>query len=105
MKEASDQAPLACNLPDSEFRKREATLLTEFKSAVIGVEERPDGYVFRFPAGRKHLAALADLIAAERECCPFLGFRLDVEPYGESVVLYLSGPADSKEFLKATFCP
>jgi len=38
---------VACCLSDAELRKRVATLLARFESAVIATGEPPDGYVFR----------------------------------------------------------
>lgn len=99
----SDQTPVACSLSDEEFRRREATLLAWFKSAVITTEELEHGYCFRLPGDRPSLAAIADLISAERECCPFLTFELRAEPKMGPLVLRITGPAPSKEFLKSVF--
>ena len=43
----SDDIRVACCLSGAELRKREATLIPQFKSAVIATEELPDGYAFR----------------------------------------------------------
>jgi hypothetical protein len=45
MKQESDDIPVACRLLDAELREREATLLAQFKSAVIATEELRDGYL------------------------------------------------------------
>jgi len=42
----SEDIRVACCLSDAELRKRAATLLARFESAVIAAEELPDGYVF-----------------------------------------------------------
>jgi hypothetical protein len=75
-----EKVPVACCLSDAELRKREATLLAEFKSALIATEELPDGYAFRLPGEKRWLALVADLMIAERECCPFLTFQMMAEP-------------------------
>jgi hypothetical protein len=91
-------------LSDSEFRKREATLLTQFKSVVITTEELRDGYVFRVPGDAKSLAVVTELIAAERECCPFLTFEVTALPNMGPLLVSVRGPSGSKEFLKAILC-
>jgi len=93
--------PVACCLSDAELRKREAMLLAQFKSALIATEELPDGYAFRIPGEKKWLALVADLIIAERECCPFLAFQLTAEPKMGALTLRITGPEGTKEFLKS----
>lgn len=41
-----DDIRAACCLSDAELRKREATLIAQFKSALIATEELPHGYAF-----------------------------------------------------------
>jgi hypothetical protein len=104
MRQEPDDVPIACSLSDVEFRRREATLLAQFKSAVIATEELPDGYAFRIPGDQKWIAVAADLIVAERECCPFLTFELVAEPNRGPVIVRVTGPAGTKEFLKTMLC-
>ena len=96
-----DDNPVACCLSDAEFRKREATLLAQFKSALTATEELPDGYSFRIPGERRWLALVADLIMAERECCPFLTFQLTAEPKMGALTIRITGPDGTKPFLKS----
>ena len=100
----TDFVPIACSLTDAEFREREALLLARFKAAVATTRELPDGFAFLAPGGKSWITLLADLIAAERECCPFLRFELTAEPNLGPVTLSVTGPAGSKAFLKKTFC-
>lgn len=102
--ELSDGVPIACTLSDPEFRRREATLLARFKSAVIATEEVPDGYAFRMPGNNKWVALISELIAAERACCPFLTFELAATPNMGPLILRITGPAGTKDFLRTTFC-
>ena len=104
MKQESGTLPVACGLTDSEFRKREATLLAQFKSAVIATEELPDGYAFRVPGDKKGMALVCELILAERECCPFLTFELAAQSNMGPVIVRVTGPAGTKDFLKAILC-
>jgi hypothetical protein len=104
MRQQSGDVPIACSLSDVEFRRREATLLAQFKSAVTATEELPDGYAFRMPGDQKGIEVAADLIVAERECCPFLAFELVAEPNRGPVIVRVTGPAGTKDFLKAMLC-
>jgi hypothetical protein len=97
----AEELPVACCLSNEELRTREATLLAQFKSALLTTEELTDGYLFRIPGDKKWLAAAAELIAAERECCPFLRFELAAEPGMGPVTIRMTGPAGTKEFLKS----
>lgn len=96
----SDEIPVACCLSDEELRSREATLLAQFRSSLIGADELSGGYVFRVPGDKKSLALVADLILAERECCPFLKFELTAEPQMGPLALRVTGPNGTKEFLR-----
>ncbi len=100
MKDCCDNTPIACSLTTVELRDREATLLAEFRSRVIEIEELEEGYAFRLPSNGKWIGLIAELIMAERECCPFLAFELAVLPkYGTNDC---SGEWSSrtKEFLR-----
>ena len=100
MKERSDNTPIACSLTTAELRDREATLLAEFRSAVVETEELQDGYAFRLSGDGKWIGLIAELIVAERECCPFLGFELAALPNRGPLIVRVTGPAGTKEFLR-----
>ena len=104
MKHGSDDMPKACRLTSAELRERQATLLAQFRSAVIETEELRDGYAFRVPGDGKWIAIIAKMIVAERECCPFLTFEFVAQPGMGPVIVRVTGPAGAKEFLKAIFC-
>lgn len=97
----SDEISVACCLSDEELRKREATLLAQFKAAVIESEELDNGYLFRVRGDNKSIALVTELIIAERECCPFLRFEVSLEPAKGPISVPMTGPAGTKEFLKS----
>ena len=70
MKDRFDNRPIARSLTTVELRDREATLLAQFKSGVIETEELQEGYAFRLPGDGEWIGLIAELIVAERECCP-----------------------------------
>lgn len=95
-----ENAAIACSLTTAEFRDREAKLLAQFRSAVVEAEELEEGYSFRLPNDSKWVMLAAELIIAERECCPFLTFEL-VAPSNEgSIIVHVIGPPGAKEFVK-----
>jgi len=104
MKHGPDAMAIACCLTSAELREREATLLAQFRSGVIGTEELRDGYAFRVPGDGKWIAMIAKMIVAERECCPFLTFELVAQPNMGPVVVRVTGPACTKDFLKTVWC-
>jgi len=104
MKERSDNTTIACSLTTVELRDRETTLLDEFKPAVVETEELQDGYAFRLPGDGKWMALIAELIVAERECCPFLAFELVALPNKGPLIVRMTGPAGTKEFLRTLLC-
>ena len=103
MTQEHSDVPVACRLSDAELRKREATLIAEFKSSVMAIEELPNGYAFCVAPDKKSIAIAEELIAAERECCPFLTFEVVAQPNRESASLRVTGPSGTKEFVKAIF--
>jgi len=81
---------------DLELRDREATLLAQFRSAVIEIEELQEGYAFRLPGDGEWIGLIAELIVAERECCPFLAFEVAALPNMGRVIVRVIGPAGTK---------
>lgn len=103
MNDAPSGPPVICTLSDSQRREREATLLARFKTGVIKTEHLANGYLFRLPGEGEWLAVLAELMAAERECCPFLTFQLTAEPQMGALTLRITGPEGTKQFLDSVF--
>src|SRR5262245_61446500 len=97
-------APIACNLsaiPDAE-RPRYFALRAQVLATVEEVIELGDGYALRVGADGGRLVALAEWIAFERVCCPFLRFRLAIESEGPAR-LEVCGDEGVKDFLRAEF--
>jgi hypothetical protein len=92
--------PIACQLTTEELRVREATLLAQFRSAVVSTEDLADGYAFRIPDDAKWIALMGELITAERKCCPFLTFELAAQPNMGPVIVRVTGPAGTKDFVR-----
>ena len=99
----TESLPIACTLTAPELQERRRTVLRKFRNAVTEIKGLKDGYSYSLPADDERLSELAHLINLERQCCPFLRFHITVEPAGGPIVLVMTGPAGTKEFLEATF--
>ena len=99
-----ESSPIVCSLTNAELCQREAELLTRFKAAVIETEELQDGYAFHLPGYGKWIELVAELIVAERECCPFLTFEVAALPNMGPVIVRMTGPAGAKEFVRNILC-
>ena len=98
-------AAVACRLTEPEMRERRETVLARAARAVRDTQELPDGYAYRFDADDETLGFLFHLVGLERRCCPFLTFRVTVEPDGGPVWLAMTGPEGTKAFLADLFAP
>jgi hypothetical protein len=94
--------PIACDLNalTAEGRERRRATLGSVARTIIWRVELADGFELGLDGARLDLAALGDWIALERQCCPFLHFRLEIEPSGK-ITLALTGGPGVKEFLHA----
>lgn len=95
--------PLACRLTEPELRARRAGELAIAARAVREVREMADGFAYRFDTDSEMLGHLFHVIDLERRCCPFLRFRLTLEPDDGPVWLEISGPADARSFIASLF--
>ena len=93
------ELPIVCTLQPDEMQRRREGLLSELKRRVQGLEDRPDGYRMQFASGGDTLALIASVVEAERQCCRFLRFAIQVEPADGPIYLDLSGPPGTREFL------
>jgi hypothetical protein len=100
-----DQIPVACVLtalsPDQ--RKRESILLGEHRAARQETRERSDGYSYRYPPDIDLFVRIAELVALEHRCCPFLDFQLEWQGGEAAPWLHVTGGDRAKEFVSQTF--
>jgi hypothetical protein len=93
--------PLACDIEAilPAYRPRYRSLREHLFRLVEHVAEIPDGYALRIRDDGDTLLMLAEWIAFERLCCPFLRFVVTVD--GEDRLdLTMSGDVGVKEFLR-----
>ena len=63
---------------------------------VVETKELQNGYAFRIPGDGKCIGLVAELMMAERECCPFLTFEVTALPGLGPVIVRMTGPAGTK---------
>ena len=95
--------PIACSLTAPELQERRRTVLQRVRRAVLEVKGIEDGYAYIFPSASAWLSEVAGLIDLERQCCPFLQFRITVAPNDGPLLLEMTGPEGTKDFLLSTF--
>ena len=97
--------PLACNMDVFTPAQREAHIRnsTELIQAIQNVQGVENGYELLFPNKTEFITQIAEFIANERLCCPFLDFTLKVASDKEPVSFILTGPSGTQEFLRAEF--
>jgi hypothetical protein len=86
-------------LTDAELQERRREVLQKARRAVTEVREIEDGFRYRFSSDGTRIAELAQLVELEHQCCPFLKFRITVEPGDGPIWLELTGPEGTKDFL------
>ena len=97
------ELPIVCTLQPDELQARREGLLSELRRRVQVLEDHPDGYRLQFAAGDDTLALVAGVVEAERRCCRFLRFAIQVEPDDGPIYLELTGPPGTREFLGNMF--
>lgn len=95
---------IACSLTADEQAERSQEFGKLFASAE-DLAELPDGYALRFPNRDTWITRAAELIVAERKCCPFFGFQLRFEPNGGPVWMHITGPGEVKGFIREQIVP
>ena len=99
----NDKTVFAC-IPSAltrEQRERSVALARELIVPRPGLKELPDGYSLSYTANEQNIKDVAEFVAYERLCCPFMNFEIVSE--GENLSLHLKGPEGAKEFIKAEF--
>ena len=97
--------PIVCTLGPDALRARREGILSDLVRQAETLEELPQGLRLRFAPTQNALTMILRAIEAERHCCRFLRFGVDVEPDGGPIFLQLSGPPGTREFLAALLEP
>jgi hypothetical protein len=101
----ADKPVLACNMKaiSATERVRYNALMKKIKSAVREQRELADGYAWGLNGSVATMPEVAEWMAMERRCCPFLTLQLEATGEGKDYVVKLSGPDGVKAFLASEF--
>jgi hypothetical protein len=88
-----------CRLQPPELRARGKTLLAELSARICETAPLENGYSLKLIPDDASIRFVADLIVAERKCCPFLQFQLTAAQDSQALYLELRGPAGSREII------
>ena len=98
----TNQSPLACDMTAIPAEQRPIHLAAgrELFSGIRETRELSDGYQFRFDAEPDVVRRLAEFVALEKLCCPFLSFAIAIEAENGPVWLRLTGREGVKAFIR-----
>jgi len=94
--------PIACTLTEDEMRERRRTILDALRGVAREVTSVPLGYAYRFEASSEMLARLVRLVDLERQCCPFLTFRITIANH-QPICLEITGPPETQPVIAEIF--
>jgi hypothetical protein len=99
------EIPIACRLDGltADDRAREGVLLEEHLASFVEVREDEAGYSYRYASDPARFARMAELVALEHRCCPFLTFSLEWPGADADPWLRIGGGARVKPFVAGTF--
>ena len=94
-----------CNLKalSTKERARHALLTLEIERARVETIELANGFAFRFQDGAVSLADFAEWVSAERKCCPFFDFEIELQADNGPLWLKLRGKDGVKAFMQSEF--
>jgi hypothetical protein len=95
--------PIACSLDDPELARRAEQVKREVFAGAAERIELENGYAFRFPGDDAWKARIEEFIATERRCCPFFRFEVTYDPGLGPILLRLTGPEGTKQFIESAF--
>jgi hypothetical protein len=101
----SSSAALACypGAIDPAARPRYNALVKLLSTTIISAEELADGYNWNLNADAITLPEIAEWMAMERLCCPFLTLQLATSGVVSHWSLTLTGPPGTKAILRQAF--
>ena len=94
--------PVFCTLGPAALKARREGLLADLLRRADDYQELTNGHSLRFAAAADGtLELIARAIDAERRCCRFLRFGVTVAPDEGPILLDLTGPEGTGDFLTA----
>ncbi len=90
---------IACKLGRLELQNYKTEVIALLKDNILKREELSNGYHYTFLGSNTILDQVITFIKEEKQCCNFLCFNLSIEDDQSSIVLNITGPNGTKEFI------
>lgn len=102
MNKSNAQSPIACDMSVLSPAQRQAHLANsrELFANVQAIKELPDGYQFQLTDDPNAITKVAEFVALEKLCCPFLNFAIEIQAEGRPITVSLTGREGVKEFVR-----
>jgi hypothetical protein len=91
--------PIACTLSAEQLIAGRDTLLLGLADHAVERTTLPNGVRLRFRATAERMRQIDAVVRRERECCPFLEFRVGLPLGGSALTLDVSGPEGTTSLL------
>jgi MerR family copper efflux transcriptional regulator len=89
--------PIACSLSADQLDAQRESLLLGLADHAVQRSPLPSGMRLRFPATAERMRQIDDVVRHERECCPFLEFRVGLAL--GALTLDVTGPEGTANLL------
>ena len=89
--------PIACSLSADQLEAQRESLLLGLADHAVHRAPLPSGMRLRFPATAERMRQIDAVVRHERECCPFLEFRVGLA--ANSLTLDVTGPEGTASLL------
>src|SRR5215207_6211335 len=96
--------PIACTLSAEQLAADRETLLLGLADHAVQRTPLPSGLRLRFAATAERMRQIDAVVRRERECCPFLDFRVGLA-LGSTLTLDVTGPEGSAGAARRTGGP
>jgi hypothetical protein len=97
--------PIACSLSVEQLTTQRESLLLGLADHAVQRTALPSGMRLRFPATAARMRQIDAVVRRERECCPFLEFRIGLALGGSALTLDVTGPEGTAELLAELLDP
>jgi len=97
--------PIACSLSAADLREQRDTLLLGLADHAVQRTPLPSGVRLRFAPTAERMRQIDAVVRRERECCPFLEFRVGLALGDRSLTLDVTGPAGTATLLSERTSP
>lgn len=91
----------ACRLTDREMVARKDQVARLFGERAESVSATETDVVLTFAEPDECLPDIVEFIRLERDCCPFLAWRIEIAPDGGPLTLAIGGTAEKRAFFVA----